>query len=302
MIRSTPARVMIDTSVATSIGWPWCTRPPTPGVLALGVLAHDHPVEVRRRAALQRRVDAGQDARRPHVGVLVEALADLQPQAPQRDVVRDVRVAGRAEQDRVLVAQRVEAVGRHHHAVLPVVVAAPVEFGELEAQARRRPRASASSTARPAGTTSLPMPSPGISAMRQVFIVVLSQRIRARQCIEARLRSGGRRRARSWRPLTSRLPVRQRQGGSSVASARPDRTCSMKDAPFSGRMKCRYGAGHRNGSGRAGRSVKPISRADSNPSPGKRASDPLARRRLQRREHRRRRRCTRARRWWAAAP
>ena len=30
MIRSTPARVMIDTSVATSIGWPWCTRPPTP--------------------------------------------------------------------------------------------------------------------------------------------------------------------------------------------------------------------------------------------------------------------------------
>ena len=30
MMRSTPARVMIDTSVAASIGWPWCTRPPTP--------------------------------------------------------------------------------------------------------------------------------------------------------------------------------------------------------------------------------------------------------------------------------
>ncbi|MNY29225.1 hypothetical protein D3C86_1632560 [compost metagenome] len=30
MIRSTPARVIIDTSVAASIGWPWCTRPPTP--------------------------------------------------------------------------------------------------------------------------------------------------------------------------------------------------------------------------------------------------------------------------------
>ena len=32
----------------------------------------------------------------------------------------------------------------------------------------------------------------------------------------------------------------QLAGGSSVASARPDSTCSMKDAPFSGRMKCRY--------------------------------------------------------------
>ncbi len=30
MMRSTPARVMTDTSVAASIGWPWCTRPPTP--------------------------------------------------------------------------------------------------------------------------------------------------------------------------------------------------------------------------------------------------------------------------------
>ena len=30
MMRSTPARVIIDTSVAASIGWPWCTRPPTP--------------------------------------------------------------------------------------------------------------------------------------------------------------------------------------------------------------------------------------------------------------------------------
>ena len=30
MIRSTPARVMTETSVATSIGKPWCTRPPTP--------------------------------------------------------------------------------------------------------------------------------------------------------------------------------------------------------------------------------------------------------------------------------
>ena len=30
MMRATPARVIIETSVATSIGMPWCTRPPTP--------------------------------------------------------------------------------------------------------------------------------------------------------------------------------------------------------------------------------------------------------------------------------
>jgi hypothetical protein len=104
-------------------------------VLAFGVLAHDDPVELLRRTALERRVDAGQDARGAHVGVLVEALADLQPQAPQGDVVGDVRIAGGAEQDRVLVAQGVQPVGRHHRAVLAVVVAAPVEILELEPQA-----------------------------------------------------------------------------------------------------------------------------------------------------------------------
>jgi hypothetical protein len=155
---------MIDTSVAASIGWPWCTRPPTP-VFALGVLAHDDPVQVIGTAALERAVDAGQDARRSHVGVLVEALADLQAQAPQRDVVRDVRISGRAEQDGVLVADGVQAIGRHHHAVLAVVVAAPVEVLELEAEAAAAGLASASSTCWPAGTTSLPMPSPGIVAI-----------------------------------------------------------------------------------------------------------------------------------------
>ncbi|MCY1226561.1 hypothetical protein D9M72_387960 [compost metagenome] len=30
MMRSTPARVIMLTSVAASMGWPWCTRPPTP--------------------------------------------------------------------------------------------------------------------------------------------------------------------------------------------------------------------------------------------------------------------------------
>jgi hypothetical protein len=74
------------------------------------------------------------------------------------------RVAGRAEQDRVLVAQGVEAVGRHHHAVLAVVVAAPVEVLEVEAEAVAG-RGQGFQHLRPAGTTSLPMPSPGMVAI-----------------------------------------------------------------------------------------------------------------------------------------
>ena len=66
-------------------------------VLTLSVLAHDHPVQVFRLAALERRVDAGKNARRAHVGVLIEPLANLQPQTPQRDVVGDMRIAGGAE-------------------------------------------------------------------------------------------------------------------------------------------------------------------------------------------------------------
>ena len=104
MMRSTPARVIIDTSVATSIGWPWCARPPTPAYSPSEFSRTMTQSRSSARQRLQRRVDAGQDARRPHVGVLVEALADRQPQAPQRDVVGDLRVAGRAEQDRVLAA------------------------------------------------------------------------------------------------------------------------------------------------------------------------------------------------------
>ena len=107
------------------------------GIFALGVFANDDPVEIIRPAALERGVDAGKNARRTHVGILIEALADFQAQTPQRDVVGNVRVAGRTEQDRVLVAKCIETVVRHHHAMCPVVVAAPAEVLELELECIR---------------------------------------------------------------------------------------------------------------------------------------------------------------------
>ena len=104
------------------------------GVFAFGVLANDYPVEVVRPAALEGAIDAGKDPGGTHIGVLVETLADLQPQTPQRDVVGNVRVARRTEEDRILVAQRVEAVVGHHHAVRAVVVAAPAEILEFKGE------------------------------------------------------------------------------------------------------------------------------------------------------------------------
>ncbi len=62
-------------------------------VLALGVLAHNHPIQILRRAPLQRRVDAGKNSCRPHVGILIQTLADLQPQSPQRNVIGNGRIA-----------------------------------------------------------------------------------------------------------------------------------------------------------------------------------------------------------------
>ncbi len=109
--------------------------PAIAGIFALAVLAHDHPVEVARRAVAQRRRDARQHACRPHIGVLVEALADRQPQSPQRDVVGNVRIAHGAEEDRVATFQALQPVLRHHAAVLSVVVGAPGKMFDLEAEA-----------------------------------------------------------------------------------------------------------------------------------------------------------------------
>ena len=100
------------------------------GIFALGVLAHDDPVELAAVHVAQRRRDPRQHAGRTHVGVLIERLADREAQAPERDVVGDFGMPGRAEQDRIVVADQIAAILRHHAAVLLVVLAAPVEVVE----------------------------------------------------------------------------------------------------------------------------------------------------------------------------
>ncbi len=102
------------------------------GILALGVLAHDHPVD--RLPAAQRAPDARQQPRGPHVGVLVEALADRQAQPPQRQVVGHVGRADRAEEDGVERLEPLEPALGYVMAVLEVVVAAPREMLDRETE------------------------------------------------------------------------------------------------------------------------------------------------------------------------
>jgi hypothetical protein len=88
--------------------------PADPGVLALRVLAHDEHVD--RRPALELGRHAVEQARGPEVRPEVEPLPERQQQAPERDVIRNGRIADGAEQHRVVAPQRLERVGRHHGA------------------------------------------------------------------------------------------------------------------------------------------------------------------------------------------
>ena len=96
-------------------------------VLALDVLPHDHEVDVGRRP--QRALDAVEHLDRAEVDVLPERPPDRDQQPPQRHVVRDARPADGAEQNRVELAQRLDAVGGHHRALAFEPLTRPVEIG-----------------------------------------------------------------------------------------------------------------------------------------------------------------------------
>ena len=106
-------------------------------VLALGVLADHHEIDVAGLLVRQRAGYAGEQAHRADVHVLVEVAAELEQRAPQRDVVRDlVRPADGAEVQGVEALELVEPVVGHHLAVGQVVVAAgPFEVLDLQVEA-----------------------------------------------------------------------------------------------------------------------------------------------------------------------
>ena len=98
-------------------------------VLALGVLAHAHHVDLRGTAVRERRREPVEEPHRPQVHVLIEPLADREDQR-RGNAVGHAGRADRAEVDRVVRRKLLEPVLRHHAAVLQIVIAAPRQLGE----------------------------------------------------------------------------------------------------------------------------------------------------------------------------
>jgi hypothetical protein len=93
-------------------------RPATyAGVLTFRVFAHDDPVQVFRRATLERAIDSRKNACWAHVGVLIESLANFQAQTPERNVIGDIRIAGGPKENGVFAAQIIQSAVGHHHAM-----------------------------------------------------------------------------------------------------------------------------------------------------------------------------------------
>ena len=170
-MRSTPTRVMMDTSVATSIGCPWWARPPTP---AYSPSEFSRTITQSRSCGLQRlsgasmpgRMRVGRTlaywskpwqifSRRPH-SVMWSGMCGS-PAEPNR-------IASLARNAFSPSAGIISPCWRYQSPPQP-------KSSNSKAKPPSAP-ASACSTCRPAGTTSLPIPSPGMVAIAYVFMVV----------------------------------------------------------------------------------------------------------------------------------
>ena len=140
------------------------------GVLAFGVLPHDVEVDVAGYRPASGLGTPGSSLTGRRLTYWSKCAAELQQAAPQRDVVgHDLGPADGAEEDRV--EPRSVSSNQSAGSISPcpevVVGAGEVELGRSPGRSRtprRRPRR----TRRPSGTTSLPIPSPGMTAMRCV--------------------------------------------------------------------------------------------------------------------------------------
>ena len=108
------------------------------------------------------------------VHVLAERASDRDQQAPEGDVVGYSWPAHSAEEDGVVLAQGLQTVGRHQRALGEVALARPVELDDPQVQVVEW--SSVASTVCAEAATSVPMPSPGMSAICRPGVVVSTSR------------------------------------------------------------------------------------------------------------------------------
>ena len=147
-------------------------RPPMPGVLALAVLAHHDPVH---RLGVASRSGLGTPGSR-RTGRMLAYWSKPWQMASRRphraDVIGHARPADRAEVDGVEAAATAPARPGPSSGRFPGSTGSP--RGRSRMRSGSDPSlcsASRSSTRRPSGTTSCPMPSPGITAILKVWLV-----------------------------------------------------------------------------------------------------------------------------------
>ena len=133
---------------------------------AFGVLAEHHEVHVVRAAALERTQPLVEQLHRTVVDVEVQLEASAEEDLARVPVVGHARIAERADQDGVELPQQVVAVRRQRLAGRDVVVGAPGQVLELERPAELLSTACRTLTA--SAVTSLPMPSPAMTAIRMI--------------------------------------------------------------------------------------------------------------------------------------
>ena len=137
-IRSMPRRVNTLVCVGQLVGCANVEPPANSAVLAFGVLANAHHVDVGGAASGQWRRDARQKPHGPQIDVLSQALPERKDQLTRRDMIGDTRIADCAQINRVELENLLDRVAVEHATVTEIELRAPGELCELTAKSALR--------------------------------------------------------------------------------------------------------------------------------------------------------------------
>ncbi len=92
-------------------------------IFAFVIFPHDVKIDIFSQAVGQRRADAGQQAHRTQIDILLKMSANGDQQSPQRHMIRHFGVADRSQQNRIKTTQLLKTIIGHHEAMLKIVLA-----------------------------------------------------------------------------------------------------------------------------------------------------------------------------------